>query len=105
MCYNILMQTLSTADLLKKRYVGTDELRKELTDILDSLPAKGGEIIVTQHGTPQAVLIDLESYLNLYETLEDLQRPGFIESLYEDLKEIDKGKFLSHDQLKKNLGI
>ena len=99
------MQTLSTADFIRKRFIGTDELRKELSDILNNLPNEGGEIVVTQHGKPQAVLVDLESYLNLYETLEDLQRPGFIESLYEDLKEIDKGKFVSHEQLKKNLGI
>lgn len=99
------MQTLSTAELLQKKFIGTDDLRKRLTDILNKLPEEGGEIIVTQHGTPQAILLDLQSYLDLHETLEDLQRPGFIESIYEELKEIDKGKGVSHKQLKKNLGI
>ena len=99
------MQTLTTAELVQKRYVGCDDLRKRLTDILDKLPEEGGEVIVTQHGKPQAVLLDLQSYLNLYETLEDLQRPGFIESIYKELEEIDKGKYISHEQLKKNLGI
>ena len=99
------MQTLSTAELVQKKFIGTDDLRKRLTDILNNLPKEGGEIIVTQHGTPQAVLLDLQSYLDLHETLEDLQKPGFIESIYEELKEIDKGKGVSHEQLKKNLGI
>ena len=99
------MQTLSTAELVKKKFVETEDLRKRLTDILDRLPETGGEIVVTQHGKPQAILLDLESYLNLYETLEDLQRPGFIESIYKGLKEIDKGKSISHEQLKKNLGL
>lgn len=99
------MQTLSTAELLQKKFIGTDDLRKRLTDILNKLPEEGGEIIVTQHGTPQAILLDIQSYLDLHETLEDLQRPGFIESIYEELKEIDKGKGVSHEQLKKNLGI
>lgn len=99
------MQTFRLADILQKKFIGTDELRRQLSDILDELPKKGGELVITQHGTPQAVLIDLESYLNLYETLEDLQRPGVIESIYKELKEIDKGKGISHEQLKKNLGI
>lgn len=99
------MQTLNTAELVKKKFIGTDDLRKRLTDILDRLPETGGEIVVTQHGKPQAVLLDLESYLNLYETLEDLQRPGFIKSIYKELEEIDKGKGISHEQLKKNLGL
>ena len=99
------MQTLSLAETLQKKFIGTDELRKGLTDILNKLSDNGGEIVITQHGTPQAVLINLESYLDLYETLEDLQRPGFIKSIYDGLKEIDEGKGIPHEQLKKNLGI
>ncbi|MBU1031387.1 type II toxin-antitoxin system Phd/YefM family antitoxin [Patescibacteria group bacterium] len=99
------MQTLSTAELVQKKFIGTDDLRKRLTDILDKLPEEGGEIIVTQHGKPQAILLDLESYLDLHDTFENLQRPGFIKSIYKELREIDKGKGISHEQLKKNLGI
>lgn len=99
------MQTLTTSDLIRKKFIGTDDLRKRLTEVLDKLPDEGGEIIVTQHGQPQAVLVDLDSYLNLYETLEDLQRPGFIESIYEGLREIDEGKGITHKQLLKKLGI
>ena len=99
------MQTLNLADVLQKKFIGTEELRRQLSDILDKLPKEGGELVVTQHGIPQAVLIDLESYLNLYETMKDLQTPDLIESVYEGLKEIDEGKSISHEQLKKNLGI
>lgn len=99
------MQTLTTSQLIQKKYVGSDDLRKKLTDILDKLPEEGGEIIVTQHGKPQAVLLDLQSYLDLFETLEDLQTPGFIESIHEGAKEIEQGKGLTMAQLKKNLDL
>lgn len=99
------MQTLSTVDLVKKKYIGTDDLRKKLSEILEKLPSEGGEIIITQHGQPQAVLLDLQSYLDIYETIEDLQRPGFIESIHESAREIESGKGLTMDQLKKNLGL
>ncbi|MDO8638630.1 MAG: type II toxin-antitoxin system prevent-host-death family antitoxin, partial [Candidatus Daviesbacteria bacterium] len=62
------MQTLDLAKVLQKKFIGIDELRRQLSDVLDRLPKEGGELVVTQHGMPQAVLIDLESYLNLYET-------------------------------------
>ena len=99
------MQTLTTAELIQKKFIGTDDLRKRLTDILDKLPEEGGEIIITQHGQPQAVLIDLQSYLDVYETMEDLQKPGFIESIHKGAREIEQGKGLTMDQLKKNLGF
>lgn len=99
------MQTQSVAQLLQKKFIGTDDLRRELTSILDKLPQEGGQIVVTQHGKPQAILLDLESYLNLHETLEDLQTPGLVESIYKGVAEIDHGQGLSLDQLKKNLKL
>ena len=99
------MQTLTTAELIQKRYVGSDDLRKRLTDILNKLPEEGGEIIVTQHGKPQAVLVGLESYLDLYETIEELLRPGFIESIHQEAKKVREGKGITHQQLLKNLKL
>lgn len=64
------MQTFSTASLLTKRFVGVDSLRRQLTAILDKLPNEQG-VVVTQHGKPQAVLLDLESYIELQEQLAD----------------------------------
>lgn len=99
------MQTLSLADILQKKFIGVDDLRRQLTEILEKLPGAGGEIVITQHGKPQAVLFDLESYLELRETLEDLSTPGFIESIHKGAKEIDEGKGLTMEQLKKNLKL
>ncbi len=99
------MQTLTTAELIQKKYVGSDDLRKMLTDILDKLPEEGGEIIVTQHGKPQAVLLGLQSYLDLHETLEDLQTPGFIDSIHKAAEDVRKGKGITHAQLLKELKL
>lgn len=97
------MQTL--ANLLQKKFIGTDDLRKDLTEILDKLPEEGGEIVVTQHGKPQAILVDLDTYLEQQETLEDLARPGFIESLHKAAGEVRAGKGITHEQLLKDLKI
>jgi antitoxin YefM len=99
------MHTQSIDKIIKSKFVGTDDLRRELTDILDKLPEQGGKMVVTQHGKPQAVLMDLDSYLDLLETLEDLQEPGFIESIHQGAKEIKQGKGIPHEQLLKDLKL
>lgn len=99
------MQTLSTADLIRKKYIGTDDLRKRLTEVLDKLPEQGGEVIVTQHGQPRAILVDLDAYLDLYETIEDLQRPGFIKSIHKEAAAVKTGRGITHEQLLKKLKI
>lgn len=97
------MQTL--ANILQKKFIGTDELRKDLTDILDKLPEEGGQIVVTHHGKPKAILTDLNAYIEQQETLEDLARPGFIESLHQAADEVRQGKGITHEQLLKNLKL
>lgn len=98
------MQTQLT-NILQKKFIGTDDLRRDLTGILDKLSSEGGEIVVTQHGKPQAILLDLNSYLEFQETLEDLNTPGFIESIHQGAKEISEGKGINHEQLLKELKL
>lgn len=99
------MQTLDLAQILQKKFIGTDELRRDLTEILDKLPQEGGEVVITQHGQPQAIIIDLDSYLELRETLENLTTPGFIDSIHKNAAEVRSGKFVTLDQLKKDLSL
>lgn len=99
------MQTLSLADILQKKFIGVDDLRRQLTNILDKLPQEGGEVVITQHGQPKAILTDIDSYLGLLETLEDLSTPGFIDSIHQAVKEVKAGKGLTHEQLIKKLKL
>jgi len=97
------MQTL--INILQKKFIGTDDLRKDLTNVLNRLPDEGGEIVVTQHGKPRAILVSLNTYLEQQETLEDLANPGFIESIHEGAKEIKQGKGITLEQLKRDLNL
>lgn len=69
-----LMQTFRFHSLLDKKFIGTDELRRNLTKILNELSQKGGELIVTQHGVPKAVLMDIESYIKLQKRILEVER-------------------------------
>lgn len=98
------MQTLNLANILQKQFIGTDDLRKRLSDILDNLPKEGGELVITQHGTPQAVLMDLDSYLELQEQLADTD-PQLIQEINEAVADVKAGNGIPADQVFKKLGI
>jgi len=96
----------SISDILQKKFIGTDELRRELTDIIDSLP-KEKELIITQHGKPQAVLVDLDSYIKQEELLEQLadSNPQLIKRVNKAVSEVKKGKRIPTEKVFKDLGI
>lgn len=96
------MQTLG--NILQKKFIGTDDLRRQLTEILDKLPEEGGEIVVTQHGKPQAVLVDLESYLETQEQIAD-NNPQLITRLNKALKKAESGEKVAANKVFQDLDI
>lgn len=100
------MQTLKIGDFLKSKFVGTDELRRELRSILERLP-KEKEVIVTQNGRPKGVLLDLNYYLELEELQEQIadSDPKFIKELNKALGEVKAGKAIPAEEVFKKLGI
>lgn len=98
------MKTLNLTNLIQKKYVGTDELRKNLTAILDKLPEEGGEIIITQHGKPQAILFDIESYLEREEVLADSD-PELIKELNETIDDVKAGNGIPAQKVFEELGL
>lgn len=99
------MQTYPLAQILKKRFLGADDLRKSLSDIIEKLPDEKNEIVITQHGKPKAVLLDINTYLELTDIKEDIIQPGYIDLLYKELEAVKKGKGISHDELVKKLKV
>lgn len=94
------------SDILQKKFIGTDELRRELTDIIDNL-SKDKEIVITQHGKPQAILLDLKSYLELEELFERKadENPKLIKRVNKAVSEVKKGKGIIAEKVFKDLGI
>lgn len=99
------MQIHSSTDTLNKKFIGVDDFRRELSDILEKLPSANSELVITQHGQPKAILLDLNTYLELKDIQEDVIQPGFINSLYKELEEVKKGKGISHEDLVKKLKL
>ena len=91
--------------LLEKKFVGTHELRTKLSELLKELHKQGGEVVITRQGKPAAILMDVELYLELQETLQDLSEPGFLEELNQAIEEVEQGKGIPADKVFKKLSL
>lgn len=101
------MQTPGISEFMQKKFIGTNDLRRELAGILKRLQKEGGEIVVTQHGKPQAVLLDLASYLEfqeLQEQIADLD-PKLIKKVNQAVADIKTGRGTPAETVFGKLGI
>lgn len=93
--------------LLQKQFIGVDKLRRELTKILDNLPKKGGEIVITQHGKPKGILVDVGSYLATEELLERIadSDPKLIREINIAIADVKAGHGIPAEKVWEQLGI
>lgn len=100
------MQTLNFSGILQNKFIGADDLRKRLSDILAKLH-KEKRLVITQHGQPKAALIDLETLIKLEELEDELADydPKLIKELNEALADVKKNGGIPAEQVWKKLGI
>ena len=96
---------MKSVGLELKKKLSLREVKADLASLLTTLNQSGGGVIVTQAGKPKAVLMDLDSYEEIIETLHDLSQPGFLDSLLKAQKEIRDGKGIPAEQVYKELGL
>ncbi len=92
-------------DLLRNPFIGVHELRKELTHLLETVHKEGADIVVTQQGKPVAVLLDIERYLEMRETIRDLSDPSYIQDLITARRETDQGKGTPAEEVYREAGL
>lgn len=97
---------MQLSHILDKKFIGTDDLRKDLTSILNLLP-KEGKIVITQHGKPKGMLIDIGSYLETEELLEQIadSNPKLIKKVNDALADVKKNGGIPAEEVFKQLGI
>lgn len=99
------MQTSQKGTMLRTKFIGADDLRRELRTLLENFDSDKDKIVVTHHGKPKAILLDINSYLELIDIQEDVIQPGYISSLYDELEKVKGGKGTRHADLVKKLKL
>ena len=78
--------------------------REELTTLVDKANKLLDEYIITVNGSPAAVLMSAAEYESWKETMDILSDPKLMESIKKGEKEIDDGKGIPWEDVKKELG-
>ncbi len=80
------------------------ELRPKLPKVMDRISKYFDRYIITRHGKPEAVMLSEEDYQGLLETLDILSDQRLIKSIKKAGEDLKKGKGISWEKAKKQLG-
>jgi len=93
-------------------FVGSHELRKDLTRLLDGVKKTNEPVVITNQGKPTAILTSVENYNQLQEMIDELQLAireltdkEYIKTLIDEKKKIRSGKGIPAKDLYREIGI
>lgn len=92
-------------EILRSRFVGMHQLRKNLTQLLEGLREEGQEVVITRQGKPVAVVVDVEKYLEVHQALKEFSDPEYLVSLLEARREIRRGEGVAAEEVFRQKGL
>ncbi len=81
------------------------EARATLSDLLDEVQASRDHVVITRNGHPVALLMSLDEYESLQETIDVLSDEDTLEALRESEEDVKAGRTYSWDEVKRELGL
>ena len=78
------------------RFVSVSHAKTHLLDLVRTLQTRQDVVAITRDGTPAAVLLSMEQYEGLIETLELLSYAGARRSLRRSLRQAAAGRWVSN---------
>jgi len=74
-------------------------VKRRFLELLKKLGAERSVITITRNGVPAGVLMSVEEYDSLTETLEVLADPGIVRALRRARRNFARGQTVRHDEL------
>lgn len=85
------------------RVVPAFKARQNFGQLLEQARYRGYRFVVERSGKPMAVVVGIEEWQNIVETLAELDDPEYLDSIKEARREIELGQSLSLDELRAEL--
>ncbi len=79
--------------------------RATLSDLLDEVHASRDHVVITRNGRPVALLMSLDEYESLQETIDVLSDEDTLAALRESEEDVKAGRTYSWDEVKRELGL
>lgn len=81
-------------------YITLKELRPKLPTVIDRVDSRLDRYIVSRHGNPVAVLLALDDFESLVETLNEVEDRANLRRIRKGLQEAKKGRTISWKAVK-----
>ena len=85
------------------KYLSIRELRPRLPSVVRDAAATSARYVVTRRGKPEAVILSLDDYESLMETLDILADPRAMAAIRRGMEDIRKGRTRSLEEINKSL--
>jgi prevent-host-death family protein len=79
------------------QFVSVTEAKNKLLDLIRGLKTSPEVVAITRDGKPAAVLLSMDQFEGLMETLEILSDPKTMRSLRRSMKQAQAGKWVPHE--------
>ena len=80
-------------------YIPVTKAKSMLLELIRKIQDTDHTIAITKNGVPEAVLISMNKYLGLLETLEILADERAMKSIRKSIQEADKGMWVDFDEI------
>jgi len=78
-------------------FISITEAKNKLLDIIRTVENNDDVIAITKKGIPKAVILSVEKFEGILETIDILTDEKAMRSLRKSLKEADAGRWISHE--------
>ena len=78
-------------------YISITEAKNKLLDVIRSVENNDDVIAITKKGIPKAVILSVEKFEGILETIDILTDEKAMRSLKKSLKEADAGRWVPHE--------
>ncbi len=82
-----------------RQFIPVSKAKNRLLKLIRELELQQEAIALTRDGVPAAVLLSVEYFRGLLETIEILADPKALRSLRRSLKQAERGEWLSHPEV------
>jgi prevent-host-death family protein len=87
------------------RNITLKELRPKLPKVIEEIDSKMDRFIVTKRGKPTAIMMSIDEYESLVETIEILQDPRTAKKIKSSVDDLAKGKVKPLEKIEREMGI
>lgn len=80
-------------------FVSVSEAKNKLLDLIRRMKHKQEIVAITRDGVPSAVLLSMDQFEGLMETIEILSDQKSMRAIRRSLKQADKGRWVRQDEV------